>query len=92
MSNKAALEQIRFEKACDVYDLHSYRLASGEFTEVDADFFAKRAASRDRSDPFIYARVRSGLMQGHLQPEDFPRRPTDAWHRFDANYKKGILA
>ena len=63
---------------------HRHNMNEGKFTVTHAEFYARRAAKHDRTDPFTYSRVFSHLMNGIMVPRDVPRRTGDVRGSFDS--------
>ena len=68
MSSKARLEVL----AAEVH-LHKIRLKTGKFTLSDARMIAGKQAKHNESDPYLFARTVSGLMNASLTPGDLEK-------------------
>ena len=66
MNSKGRIEALIIEA-----NAHKLNIQSGRFKLPDAERIAKEEMKVDRSDPYLFNRIVSGLMGGLLTPGDF---------------------
>ena len=68
MNNKITLEALAQE-----VHLHKLSVQTRKFKLSDAREIAKEQMKSKESDPYLFTRIVSGLMNGSLTPRDFSR-------------------